>query len=442
MTTQVTDERTSGHNDPVKEKAVIEAPGMSRGRPPEFRLLKRSEQPKRTPTGLVPTKAAETVAVTWFVGAVALGIIAMIFNIKFWRIIKSQRPLTEGRVLDLFEDCKSQMRIQTIIGIIVTANVESPAFFGVIRPRLLLPSGLVESLRREELRYVFLHELAHHKRHDIYLGWLMVVLQVLHWFNPLVWLAFNRMRADRELACDALVLSNAGDGHEPQRYGQTIVNLFKGFSRMPYIPGIVGILENKTQLRRRIVAITEHREGSYRFSRLAALLLVVLGFLGLTNAREGVLIPATHENLVKVFGQSLQYHQGITEMDGVDDYMNVHNIHSKTIERIDAAMDASWAVSERISEMLESGEYSGLSEGDIQKARQEIYLAMYYEKASAEALLKSTAQLEEALNRLGLKIDQNPPMKEQRPNNQDKVRIDEALGGELAEKSYEKQKKF
>jgi len=58
----------------------------------------------------------------------------------------------------------------------------------------------------------------------------MSLLQVLHWFNPLVWLAFYRMQTDRELACDALVLTCTRSG-ESKDYGRTIVNLLERFSR-------------------------------------------------------------------------------------------------------------------------------------------------------------------------------------------------------------------
>ena len=42
--------------------------------------------------------------------------------------------------------------------------------------------------------------LGHLKRRDIPTGWVMAALQILHWFNPVVWWGFQRMRADRELA--------------------------------------------------------------------------------------------------------------------------------------------------------------------------------------------------------------------------------------------------
>lgn len=52
-----------------------------------------------------------------------------------------------------------------------------------------------------------LHEFTHLKHYDLPLNWVMCMLQAMHWFNPLLWFAFARMRADRELACDARVLS-------------------------------------------------------------------------------------------------------------------------------------------------------------------------------------------------------------------------------------------
>ena len=78
------------------------------------------------------------------------------------------------------------------------------------RPLLLMPEGLIARLPHDRLRHVFLHELAHMKRHDVEAGWLLAVIQVLHWVNPLVWVAFRQFRGDRELACDAMALEHLG----------------------------------------------------------------------------------------------------------------------------------------------------------------------------------------------------------------------------------------
>ncbi|MHC4658315.1 MAG: LamG-like jellyroll fold domain-containing protein, partial [Planctomycetota bacterium] len=188
-------------------------------------------------------------------------------------------------ILDLLEDCKEQMGSRTVLGIVVSDKVKSPVLFGFIRPRLLLPVGIIETLRTEELRYVFLHELAHLKRCDILLGWLTSLLTILHWFNPLVWYAFYRMRVDRELACDGLALSTM-NVDEPPKYGRTIVGLLERFSRVRYVPGMVGILETKVQLERRITMIAKFKKGSQRIKLLAVLLIVMMACVSLTDARR------------------------------------------------------------------------------------------------------------------------------------------------------------
>ena len=148
---------------------------------------------------------------------------------------------------------------------------------------MLLPADLRSGLTREELRHVFLHELAHLKRHDMPVHCVTGFLQLLNWFNPVLWFAFRRMAADRELACDELALSCAGEG-EKRAYGQTIIKLLEQCSRPAALPGLVGILEDKGQMRRRILMIAGFKP-SRRWSLLAAALLAVLGLVALTDAQ-------------------------------------------------------------------------------------------------------------------------------------------------------------
>jgi hypothetical protein len=174
------------------------------------------------------------------------------------------------------------MRVRRSILLLETGEQQSPALCGLCRPRLLLPAGFVDHFSESELRHVFLHELAHLKRHDIATHWLTTLLQIAHWFNPFVWLAFSRMRADRELACDALAMAATGAG-ERKAYGLTIVKLLERFSQSAPAPGLAGILENKSQLKQRIQMIGQY--GRYYQGRAVALFLLIgLAAVGLTNA--------------------------------------------------------------------------------------------------------------------------------------------------------------
>ena len=84
--------------------------------------------------------------------------------------------------------------------IFVSDKVATPAVYGVIKPRIILPT-------KETDRYVLLHEQAHIKRRDNLLRIIAITAACVHWFNPLVWLMFKLYISDSELACDEAVLS-------------------------------------------------------------------------------------------------------------------------------------------------------------------------------------------------------------------------------------------
>ncbi len=199
----------------TQPKAV--SPSEPTAAPPQTTVIRR-EAPatRKAPPALTWPVVRRMLPLFWLAGVVVLGAYLVTSNIALWRLVKRERPLLNQPILELFEACKAHMGVQTIVAIVPSDGVTTAALFGFVRPRLLLPRDLIETASQGELRYIFLHELAHLKRHDIYLGWLASLLQVLHWFNPLVWLAFHKMRADRELACDALVLTRTGPDESRQ----------------------------------------------------------------------------------------------------------------------------------------------------------------------------------------------------------------------------------
>jgi beta-lactamase regulating signal transducer with metallopeptidase domain len=221
----------------------------------------------------------------WLAGALGLAGYLFAAHRRLLGGVQARRPLIDAPVMNLLEDCKQEMGVYAPVTLVETAEVGSPSLFGFVRPRLLLPAGLAQSFSREELRHVFLHELGHIKRWDILLGWMMALLQILHWFNPLVWLAFHRMRVDRELACDALALSYAHE-NENLPYGRTIIKLLESFGRTAWAPSLAGTIENKNQLKERIAMIVKFQKTRHGLP-LAAALGAVLGLITLTDAEAG-----------------------------------------------------------------------------------------------------------------------------------------------------------
>ena len=224
------------------------------------------------------------VLAVWLAGAAVLARHVLWSSIRFWKLYERLQPCTAPVVLTVFAECCQRFGVQRPPSILESSAMSSPALHGIFRPRLLLPRGLGERFSPAEMRFIFLHELAHLQRRDLPVNWLMAVLQVAHWFNPLVWLGFARWRADRELACDALALEIAGPDQN-REYGRTVLRLLEMMSHPLSTPGLVGILEDKRQLRRRIDMIASYMPAP-GWPRLALLLMAALAVVGLTDARS------------------------------------------------------------------------------------------------------------------------------------------------------------
>ncbi len=223
-------------------------------------------------------------SVLWLAGALFLASRIILFPLRLNAQLARHETPTGPAVFEILEQAKRLMRITKVLPIVQSRAVKSPALMGFIRPWLLLPDGMVEGFTPQELRLVFLHELAHLKRRDIAVNWLMTVLQILHWFNPLVWFAFGRMRADRELACDELALSFA-QADEHKSYGQAIIKLLEGFTRPATVPSLVGILEDKQQMKRRITMIAQFKKTT-GWPVAALALVTLLGCVSLTDSKK------------------------------------------------------------------------------------------------------------------------------------------------------------
>lgn len=219
----------------------------------------------------------------WLVGVLGLSMCAAVQTIRFRRRLTRASASASPALIGLFNETRREAGVMRPITLLETDAVNSPALYGLWRLRLLLPRGLEEKFSPQELRYICLHELAHVKRGDLWLNWLVTGLQILHWFNPLVWFGFARLRADRELACDELALVCAGD-QAGTFYGETVIKLLESLNHPAAVPGLMGILEDRHQMRRRISMIAKFRQPG-RWSVLAVLLIAAMAAVALTDAQ-------------------------------------------------------------------------------------------------------------------------------------------------------------
>jgi len=244
----------------------------------------------------------DALSMIWLAGVGVLSVSALGAGLAFWAKVRRATAVTDRAALELLGACSLRMGIARPPKLAQTDTVRSPSLFGLFRPCLLLPAGMVGTFSHEQLRHIFLHELAHMKRRDIPVGLLATVLQIVHWFNPLVWVAFHRMRADRELACDAMALSRL-EHSSSRQYAETILALLEAYSPPTPAPAIVGMLAGRSQLLRRMVMITRFKKSSYRRTVLGAALLVVLACVALTNAQSGSAARAGKKDIKAVIAK-------------------------------------------------------------------------------------------------------------------------------------------
>jgi len=224
-------------------------------------------------------------SIIWLLGVIVFVKITLANNLKFWNRIKRQQSITDERIVKLFNQCKKEMNVHADIALVEVNVANVPLLYGFFRPRILLPIKFTDGISNEELRHIFLHELAHYKRGDIFVSLVTTVLQIVHWFNPIIWYAFFKMRIDRELATDEKTLSLIGS-EKSQSYGRTIISMLEQISSEFRSPVTVGIIENKNNLKRRLTMISNFKKKSILWSFAAIMILLSLVGFSLTDAQK------------------------------------------------------------------------------------------------------------------------------------------------------------
>ena len=183
------------------------------------------------------------------------------------------QPVTDEETLRIFQQCKTRLKVRRDVKLYECSRLAAPILTGIFKIRIILPKTLRRPLVCEHL---FLHELAHLRRHDILSTLAMSLFCAVYWFNPLVWLAARLMSNDAEEAADQLAL--AGSSHrERTAYGNLLLEFAECFCTKTPLPGYVGLgvftpAFSSSQLSRRIEMIQNHK----KWNRFAALLAVGL----------------------------------------------------------------------------------------------------------------------------------------------------------------------
>ncbi|MCA9061441.1 MAG: hypothetical protein KDA96_00200 [Planctomycetaceae bacterium] len=191
----------------------------------------------------------------------------------------------------MLKDLCGQLRIRRSVRLRLSDSAQVPLTFGFIRPVLLIPHD-ADNWSDDRKRMVLLHELAHIRRWDWVTQLLAHCACAAYWFHPLAWYAANRMRVERERACDDLVLTA---GSVASEYARELLALAASMSRSRMSPlSLVAVpMARIGRLEDRLRGILDRRRSRRAVSVVAACLGGVIAIaasipLAVLNAAQAV----------------------------------------------------------------------------------------------------------------------------------------------------------
>ena len=247
-------------SQPVSDSAVYSQINafVNYGEPVNDIAVGTTQQSLVPPAGtsiITPLQAISLVAAfIWVAGVAAMLIISLV---SFFRLKKS---------------VAASVNIGS--NVFINDDIASPFVFGMIRPRIYIPSVLTEY----EKEFVIAHESAHIKRRDYLIKPLGYLILSLHWFNPLVWVAYILLCRDIESACDERVIKEMND-KEKTDYSEILLRLSmpkKSIKACPVAFGEVGV-------KMRIKSVLNYKKPAFWIIIVAVVVAAALTVGFLTN---------------------------------------------------------------------------------------------------------------------------------------------------------------
>lgn len=221
--------------------------------------------------------------------AVALALLLLLLQRALFVVdLIAQAEPAPASLRKTLDDCCIRMGLTQKTGLKVSPNAVSPAVCGLFSPTILIPTNVIAKLSPQDLQAVLLHELAHVRRADLWINLLQTLLQIVYFYNPLLWLANAMIRRVREKAVDETVLVAMGE--TARRYPETLLTVAKlAFKRRPALSlRLIGVVESKSLLTSRIKHILGRpipESAKLSLPGLAVVLLIAAILLPMAKAR-------------------------------------------------------------------------------------------------------------------------------------------------------------
>ena len=196
-------------------------------------------------------------AIGWIAG---MGVMVLYSCLSYWKI-------------------KKKVRISVLLrdNIFIADDIGSPCVIGFGMPNIYLPNGLGE----KEQEYIILHEQHHIRRFDHVIKALAFMALTIHWFNPLVWIAFVLACKDMEMSCDEAVIRKLGENVRAD-YSASLLTLATGHRIIAGTPLAFGEGDTKG----RIKNLSKWRQPVFLTVVIGLFVCLLAGVLLLTNPVE------------------------------------------------------------------------------------------------------------------------------------------------------------
>lgn len=124
---------------------------------------------------------------------------------------------------ELFSKIKNEMGIKKKVELICSKYCKSPIISGILSSVLIMPKW-IDEIDENDYEYMFRHELAHIKHHDLLIKYIGLLIMAVHWYNPFAYMIFHEISVISEMYCDSIVIDEKGE-EERKKYGELILKL-------------------------------------------------------------------------------------------------------------------------------------------------------------------------------------------------------------------------
>ncbi|MBQ6852886.1 MAG: hypothetical protein IJO07_01780, partial [Peptococcaceae bacterium] len=247
----------------------------------------------------------------WLVGILAFSMYHAVQYRRFYgKIMASAKPLEDSG--ELLDRAGTDMGLTHYPNVLISGGVQSPMLIGFRKPTIVLPYKLYGE---NELVMILRHELTHYKHHDLWYKLILLCANVLHWFNPLVWLMNRQAGRDVEQVCDDYVVDGM-DMDYRKAYSMTILNTMasqKGVALSTHLS------KDAQNTKKRFAGILEPHQYKKGIAVFAAVLILAVGISGclqVGKVAEGV---ALYEKVAEYLPDNAIRNPEVYEVQGADD---------------------------------------------------------------------------------------------------------------------------